>query len=186
VRRISGRACVVALAVAEMGCGRDAQPAPQASLPAVPSPAPGDPACPRDGTWKGCALEDRVKKAGLFFKAVDDTLRVPFLRAPGVRYQLGLTAALVAFYYADSSAAARDLDSLDLKRLVPKGDTAGPWKSVPSDVIQSANLVAVLLDAKPLQIERVRRVITAGAPQPASTPAAQSVPQTLPPAPPAR
>jgi hypothetical protein len=127
-----------------------------------------------------------VKKAGLFFKAVDDTMHVPFLKAPGVRYQLGLTAALVAFYYADSSSAARDIASLDLRRLVPKGDTVGPWKSVPSDVIQSANLVAVLLDAKPLQIERVRRVITAGAPQPASVPTAPTVPQALPPAPPAR
>lgn len=113
-------------------------------------------------------------------------MHVAFLKAPGVRYQLGLTAALVAFYYADSASASRDLASLDVRRLLPKGDTLGPWKSVPSDVIQSANLIAVLLDAKPLQVERVRRVITAGAPQPASTPASQTIPQTLPPAPPAR
>jgi hypothetical protein len=170
-----------------LACGREVSPAAQAALPPVPPPpAPGDPACPRDGTWKGCALEDRVKKAGLYFKATDDTMHVTFLKAPGVRYQLGLTAALVAFYYADSTSAALDISALDQRRLVPKGDTAGPWKSMPSDVIQSANLIAVLLDAKQLQIERVRRVITAGAPQPASTPPMQPVPQALPPAPPAR
>jgi len=39
---------------------------------------------------------------------------------------------------------------------------------VPSDVIWSGNLVAVLFDASATQIERLRLTITAGAPQPLS------------------
>jgi hypothetical protein len=58
--------------------------------------------------------------------------------------------------------------ALDRFRLTPRGDTIGAWKSVPSDVIWSGNLVAVLFDASATQIERLRLTITAGAPQPLS------------------
>ena len=52
--------------------------------------APGDPTCPRDGLWKSCALVDRIVHAGLFFKAADDTLVVPYLQPKGIKYQVGL------------------------------------------------------------------------------------------------
>ena len=45
---------------------------------------------------------------------------------------------------------------MDRFRLTPRGDTIGAWKSVPSDVIWSGNLVAVLFDASATQIERLR------------------------------
>ncbi len=156
------------------------------SRPATPS----DSACPRDGTWKRCALEDRVVKSGLAFKPAGDSMTVAYLRVPGVRYKIGLTATMVAFFYADTVAAGKDVTALDRFRLTPRGDTIGAWKSVPSDVIWSGNLVAVLFDASATQIERIRLTITAGAPQPfseaakaAKAAADMQAVQTLPPMP---
>ncbi len=143
-----------------------------ASTPPVavmPRPAtPSDSACPRDGAWKRCALEDRVVKSGLAFKPAGDSMKVAYLSVPGVRYKIGLTASMVAFFYSDSLAAARDVTALDRFRLTPRGDTIGAWPSVPSDVIWSSNLVAVLFNASATQIERIRLTIAAGAPQPLS------------------
>lgn len=169
-RRLVAIAAVVAVAA----CGNADAPKVDsaASKPAVavmPRPmTPSDSACPRDGTWKRCALEDRVVKSGLAFKPAGDSMKVSYLSVPGVRYKIGLTASMVAFFYADTMAAAKDVTSLDRFRLTPRGDTIGAWKSVPSDVIWSGNLVAVLFDASATQIERLRLTITAGAPQPLS------------------
>ena len=180
---------------AAVGCGGGDAPKVDsaASKPAVtvmPRPAtPSDSACPRDGTWKRCALEDRVVKSGLAFKPAGDSMQVAYLSVPGVRYKIGLTASMVAFFYRDTLAAAKDVTTLDRFRLTPRGDTIGAWKSVPSDVIWSGNLVAVLFDASATQIERIRLTITAGAPQPLSEAAKAAkaadtlVVQTLPPMP---
>lgn len=141
----------------------------KAAVAVMPRPVtPSDSACPRDGAWKRCALEDRVVKSGLAFKPAGDSMVVAYLSVPGVRYKIGRTASMVAFFYADSLAAAKDVTSLDRFRLTPRGDTIGAWKSVPSEVIWSGNLVAVLFDASATQMERIRLTIAAGAPQPLS------------------
>ncbi len=160
------------------------KPAPAVSTPPVSAdpvprpPAPGDPSCPRDGLWKSCALVDRIVHAGLFFKAADDTMVVPYLTPKGIKYQVGLSASLIAFYYADTTALLSDWTKLDTLRLTPVGDTVGAWPTRPGDVIRSSNLVAVFFSNDLLQRERIRLAITAGAPQPASAP----VPRVLPPA----
>ena len=164
---------VAAVAVVAACAGDDAPMVDSAvSIPTaavMPRPVtPSDSTCPRDGTWKRCALEDRVVKSGLAFKPAGDSMKVAYLAVPGVRYKIGLTASMLAFFYADTLAAAKDVTALDRFRLTPRGDTIGAWKSVPSDVIWSGNLVAVLFDASATQMERVRLTITAGAPQPLS------------------
>lgn len=132
--------------------------------PPVPRPAtPSDAACPRDGTWKACALEDRISKAGMVARVVD-TVRVPFFRGPGVRYRIGREARMVVFYFADSAAGAKAASGLDPLRLTPRGDSVGAWPAPPREVIRSANLIAVLFDVNATQAERVRLAITAGAP----------------------
>ncbi|HYW32325.1 MAG TPA: hypothetical protein VE869_12510 [Gemmatimonas sp.] len=172
----------VLVAAALAACGNDDAPRaapPSATAAPVPrAPVPGDSLCPRDGLWKACALEDRIGKAGLSMKAAGDTMTVPYLDAPGLRYRVGKSAALIVFFYRDSSSAARDVAPLDTMRLGVKGDTVGVWGSQPTDVIRSSNMIAVLLDASPLQTERIRLAITAGAPQPYT-----DTPQTLPLAP---
>jgi len=136
-----------------------------APLPPVPRPPPpSDSACPRDGRWRPCSLEDRINKAGLAFKPAGDSIRLAYLEPPGVRYRLGKSATLVALFYADSAAGAANTAPLDPARLTPPGDSLGGWPSVPTEVVRSANLVAVLLNASETQAERVRLTLQAGAP----------------------
>lgn len=163
------------------------RPVNAASGPPVARPAtPSDSACPRDGTWKACALEDRIGKAGMVMKVLD-TLQVPYFPQPGVRYRIGRVATMATFYFADSSAGAKATASLDRLHLTPPGDTIGAWPLAPYEAIRSANLIAVLFEVSATQAERVRLAITAGAPQPASAlPAVPSGPQTLPSVPAAR
>ncbi len=152
-------------------------PPPVAAAPTPRPPAPGDSLCPRDGLWKSCALLDRITRAGLFFKAAGDTVAVTYLKPRGIRFQVGLSASLIAFFYADTNALAGDWRTLDTLRLTPKGDTIGAWPSRP-EVIRSANLVVVMFSGDMLQRERVRLAVTAGAPQPPSAQAAQTLPPT--------
>ena len=157
-------------ALAFLACADKPQPpaTPAVAEAVAPrAPAPGDPTCPRDGKWKSCALVDRIVHAGLFFKAADDSVAVAFLRPMGIKYQVGLSASLIAFYYADTLALERDWATIDTLRLTVVGDTIGPWPS-PPDVIRSANLVAAFFNGDALQRERIRLAITAGAPQPPS------------------
>ncbi len=139
-----------------------------ASVASAPPPiarptTPSDAACPRDGTWKACALEDRISKAGMVAKVMD-TISVPFFTPKGVRYRIGREARMVVFFFADSAVAAKSQSGLDPFRLTPRGDSIGAWPAPPREVIRSANLVAVLFDVNATQAERVRLAITAGAP----------------------
>lgn len=128
------------------------------------APAPGDPACPRDGLWKGCALVDRIVHSGFVFKQGGDTVKVAYLKANGIRYQVGSSTTLLAFFYTDTAALARDWMRIDTLHLTTPGDTVGSWPS-PPDVMRSANLIAAFFSGDPLKRERVRLAITAGAPQ---------------------
>lgn len=148
-------------------CGTD-KPAPNATVTSgapmvVRPPAPGDPNCPRTGTWQPCGLVDRIVKAGLSFKATGDSLRVPFFDVPGVRYRVAVTDTMLAFFFADSTALAKAIAPLDTLRMVPPSDSLMPWPALPS-VIRSGNLLALYFADSERQIERLRLAITAGAP----------------------
>lgn len=174
------RLAVLLFAAALVACGPDA-PAPARTAvttdaPVLRPPTPSDSLCPRDGRWKACALEDRINKAGIGIKVID-TITVPYFAGPGVRYKIGKTATMAAFYFADSVAGAKATDGLDPLRLTPGRDTLGAWPAAPFEAIRSANLIAVLFGVSATQAERVRLAITAGAPQPYV-----ERPQTLPPA----
>ena len=134
--------------------------------------APGEPSCPRTGLWQPCALVDRIVHAGLSFKPTGDSVRVPFIAIPGVRYRVAMTDTMIAFFFRDSSALAKTFMALDTVRLAPRGDTLSPWQARPN-VIRSGNLLAVYFATSDRQVERLRLAITAGAPAPFSTPAPQ-------------
>jgi hypothetical protein len=182
-------AAVLLAAGALTACGgaetraKDAAPV-SASTPPVPRPmTPSDSACPRDGTWKACALEDRINKAGVPLRVLD-TITVPYLATSGVRYKVGKIATMAVFYFPDSAAAVAATKGLDPLRLTPRGDTLGAWPAVPREVVRSANLVAVLFDVSATQAERLRLAITAGAPVTypgMQIPAGEAPPATLPP-----
>ncbi|HEY0928548.1 MAG TPA: hypothetical protein VGE27_01410 [Gemmatimonas sp.] len=179
------------VALVTVACGGDTKAADStvavAQLPPVARPlTPSDSACPKDGTWKGCALEDRINKAGIPIKVLD-TIRVPYFAEPGVRYRIGRVATMAAFYFPDSAAGAKATEKLHRIRMTPPDDSIGAWPAPPFEGVRSANLIAVLFDVNGTQAERVRLAITAGAPQPASAmPPVPSGAQKLPPAPPAR
>lgn len=177
-------AAVCAGAVVFAACGDDepkaARPSVATSTPVARPPSPADSLCPRDGSWRACHLEDRINKSGMGIKVVD-TVTVPYFAERGTRYRIGKTARLVAFFFADSAAGAKATAELDRFYLTPRGDTLGVWPSRPSEVIRSANLIAVLFDVNATQAERVRLALTAGAPQPAMEPAEPKA-QMLPPA----
>lgn len=169
MRRTALPLAVAGVAALLTGCdapkpeAADTPPAAVAPPPVARPATPDDSACPRDGTWKACALEDRISKAGMVAKIMD-SVRVPFFPTPGVRYRIGREARMVVFYVADSAAGAKAATGLDPLRLTPRGDSLGAWPAPPREVIRSANLIAVLFDVNATQAERVRLAITAGAP----------------------
>lgn len=136
-----------------------AQPVVQVDTPAAPRP--GDPDCPFDRLWKECALIDRIAAAGLGPRITSDTLRVPFFSVPGVRYRIGRTAVLTAFYFPDSTTAIREVAEIDTIRMRAAGDTVATWSGTPN-YMRSANLIAVLESDDARQIERTRLAVTAG------------------------
>lgn len=172
------------LGAAALVCACGDTPAPAKSpvayaTPVPRPPTPSDSLCPRDGLWRACHLEDRISKAGMMIKALD-TLRVPHVNLPGIRYKIGKNAKLVAYFFPDSLAGAKATASLDKLRLTPPGDSIGQWPTAPFEAIRSANMIAVLFEVNAAQAERVRLALTAGAPQ-AYSESAQT-PQVLPPA----
>lgn len=160
---------MTAIAASGAACGGGEAPSDQGarttSAPVPRPPSPSDSACPRDGRWKPCHLEDRINKAGMGIKVID-TIAVPYFTERGTRYRIGKTAKLVAFYFPDSLAGAAATADLDRLHLTPPGDTLGAWPSAPYEAIRSVNLIAVLFEVNDTQAERVRLAITAGAPQP--------------------
>jgi len=108
---------------------------------------------------------DRITKAGLSIKATNDSMRVPFLGVPGVRYRVAVTDTMLAFFFDDSASLSKAIAPLDTLRMTPPTDSVMPWPARPS-VIRSGNLLALYFADSERQIERLRLAITAGAPAP--------------------
>jgi hypothetical protein len=151
-----------------VGCDAKKAPDPAAASPAArplprrSPPAPGDSSCPRDGYWHRCSLTYALLRGGMGSRVTDSAAAVAWLKPDSAfRIYLG-RSELRVFLYKDSTAAERDLRSVDTLTLAPPG-AAFPWPSAPT-VIRSANLVAVLFDAGAEKMERVQLILTAGAP----------------------
>ena len=166
------RLAAVVLGISACG-GSDTLPAADTAAASPPAaaraPAPGDPSCPRTGLWQPCALVDRIVHAGLSFKPLDDSVRVPFFSVPGVQYRVAATDTMVVFFFPDSLALAKAIAPLDTVRMALPADSLSPWPSRPS-VIRSGNLLALYFAKSERQVERLRLAITAGAPAPAPVP----------------
>ena len=125
--------------------------------------------CPHDGRWRLCSVAVRLDKAGL--APVADTTgpgeRLAFLSVPGHHFRLG-RGELRAYLYPDSAALARDVAGLDTVRVAPRGGQY-TW-AAPATLIQTGNLLAILLTANEHQIERVQLALGGGAPSRGSEP----------------
>ena len=143
---------------------------------AAPDSVAYRPLCPEDGRWNQCVLLDKLVHAGLAPVADStDTTHVKFFSPPGIRYRIGKSGMLTAFYFADSIAAKKKWAELDTFRLVPTDDKTAadsllPWGKRPAS-IRAGNLLAAFTSENPAQIERVVAVFAAGLPAPAIAPA---------------
>jgi hypothetical protein len=169
------RKLAVLIGLFMLGCGRerpDASSSDSTSLatarPAVDTPLASGrltpkAACPRTGLWALCSVEKRLTQAGFVVNHAAEAAprRAGFSVSP-TAYTLG-RSRLEVFIYADSTAARRDVASLDTLTASPRGVGAN-W-GMPPTFVRSANLLAVFLTDSPQQAERLSLALTAGAPQ---------------------
>jgi hypothetical protein len=134
-------------------------------------------ACPKDGRWRPCGIEDRLKRAGLVPHVRPDSARLPFLTPVGQVWTVA-KAELRVFLYDDPAQALREAQALDRIRVAPRGESYA-WP-VPATLIQSGNMVAVLLSENDRQVERVQLALEAGPPQAETPDSAPRPPQALP------
>jgi hypothetical protein len=173
------RPTIFILALFAAACNQgtpDAKVAGGATQPAPPPAAPGDTACPLTGNWQPCSILTRLDRAGLAPQVQPDTLHDAAFGVPGIRYMIG-DATLDVFVYATPAARERATAALDSaaivrsrSRLAPPPRQASPLaKGQPagqreSHFVRTANIAAILANAREQQAERVLLAITAGQP----------------------
>ncbi len=120
--------------------------------------------CPADGWWKECSLTARLLAAGMGVRLDSAPAKDSAIAKPGLLYHIG-RSTLQVFLFADSA---------ERKAAVAKLDTTGfigyeATQSYPpkTSMLQSANLLALLVSQSETQRQRVGDAITAGAPPPA-------------------
>jgi hypothetical protein len=147
----------------------DAAAAPTSTAAARSSPSPATPLtiCPATGEWATCSVMYRLVRAGLAPKI--DSSATPeekALHGSGMVIDIGRTAKLEVFLYADSAARKVDAAHLDRSQLVSA--TAPQTIRRERTLIENANLVGLLTSINDHQRERVSDALTAGPPQPAT------------------
>jgi hypothetical protein len=121
-------------------------------------------ACPRDGRWHPCSIEQRFGLAGLRVVPMDSALGIPGLTEPVSSWQVGRQQLRVAFFATEAAATAA-LGRFDSARAAPRGDTTVRWPDRPT-LLRSANVIAVLVGGTDRAIERASNALLAGPPQP--------------------
>ncbi|MBK6489323.1 MAG: hypothetical protein IPF98_21270 [Gemmatimonadetes bacterium] len=163
----------MAAALASTGCA--APPADRAADSARASVAASDPtsaldttgapSCPMEGNWTACAVEERLKRAGVVIEKQADPVQHPFMSVPGATYHIGNAEhELEVFLYPSAEARARDTAALDSTTVSPRG-TRVAWRTPPTLVV-SNNLAAIILSFNDRTVERLTLALAAGLPEP--------------------
>ncbi len=161
------------IALAALACSsRGEQPRPDsaqgsgASARATSANAAGNaPACPMEGDWTPCAVEERLVRAGVVIEKQPAPTSYPFFTVPGVTYNVGSAEhELLVFLYPSAAARERDTAKLDSATVSPRG-THVAWRTPPTLVV-SNNLAAVILSLNDRTVERLALALDAGLPQP--------------------
>lgn len=121
-------------------------------------------ACPRDGMWHPCSIEQRFGLAGLRVVPIDSALGIPGITEIVSAWQIGRQQLRVAFFASETDAASA-LVRLDSARAAPIGDTTVRWPDRPT-LLHNANVIAVLIGGTDRAIERASNALLAGPPQP--------------------
>lgn len=121
------------------------------------------PACPMEGDWTPCAVEERLERAGVVLERQEEPVQHPFLQVPGVRYFVGNEEhELQVFLYPSAEARERDTSQLDSATVSPRG-TRVTWRTPPA-LVTSNNLAAVILSVNDRTVERLTLALGAGLP----------------------
>lgn len=136
--------------------------------PAVDSILAAIRACPRDGLWHECSLQQRLERSGLRVETVDTATTIPGLPQPAHTWQVG-RQLLRLVLFPSAAEAALAMERMDVRRAAPKDDPSVSWPDR-ATMLHNANLIAVLLGGSDRQVERVSNALLAGAPQPETEP----------------
>lgn len=143
--------------------------APEAST--TPESGPSDPPPVHPGaahdtveaepvTWDVTSVRQVLEAAGISPGAGADSIRQPFMRAPGI--VLALPGGTLQLYiYGDAVARGQDTDLLDTVRVAPPA-TMVTWVQ-PATLITDNNLAAILLTGDAALRRSVRQALTAHA-----------------------
>ena len=104
------------------------------------------------GAWDDAQLLKRLVDAGLAPQKRDSVKSLPWMGVPVLAYQLG-NATIDAYVYRDSTARKDATAKLDPVTFAPRGQPT-PWGS-PREVVQNANLVAVVVGGTDRQRDRI-------------------------------
>ena len=157
-------ALLTASAALASACNRGPTPQQVAQQQAERAQEVASSPCPADGWWKECSLTARLLAAGMGVRLDSAPATDSAITKPGLLYHIG-RSTLKVFLFADSA---------ERKAAVAKLDTTGfidymATQSYPpkTSMLQSANLLALLVSQSETQRQRIGDAITAGAPQPA-------------------
>jgi hypothetical protein len=157
---MAGAALVVGAALA--GC--DSGPTPQqiAQQQAQRAQDVAHSPCPADGWWKECSVTARLLAAGMGVHLDSVPARDSAIATPGILYHIG-RGTLKVFLFADSAARKAAVAKLDTTGFI--GYEATQVYPPRTSLLQSANLLALLVSQSESQRQRIGDAVTAGPPQ---------------------
>ena len=174
---------LAAAACAALACGGtpDEKVAGGQTTPQVTLRTTSDTTCPLTGPWQSCSITERLERAGLAPRLLPDTLRDEAFGVPGQRWQVG-DATLDVYIYATAEAresATARLDSIAIvrsrSRVATPGAAATPTtprqaaeqgeaSRREAHFVRTANIAAIVANARATAAERILLTITAGQP----------------------
>lgn len=118
--------------------------------------------CPADGWWKECSLTARLLAAGMGVRLDSAPARDSAIAKPGILYHIG-RGTLTVFLFPDSAERKAAAAKLDTSGFI--GYEATQVYPPKTSMLQSANLLALLVSQSESQRQRIGDAVTAGPPQ---------------------
>ena len=161
-RRFAGAALLTGAALVA-ACNSGPTPQQVAEQQAQRAQAVANSPCPPDGSWKECNVTERLIRAGMGVRLDSAPAKDSAIARPGLLYHIG-RATLQVYMFANET---------ERKAAVARLDTTGFIDYMATQVypprtsmLQSANLLALLVSQSETQRQRIGDAITAGPPQP--------------------
>jgi hypothetical protein len=158
-----GRATLLAGVALAAACNRGPTPEQVAEQQAQRAQDVAHSPCASDGSWKECNLTQRLLAAGMGVRLDSAPAKDSAIAKPGLLYHIG-RATLQVYLFADSAERKAAVAKLDTTGFI--GYEATQVYPPKTSMLQSANLLALLVSQSETQRQRIGDAITAGPPQP--------------------